>query len=735
MLFQKKCTAGNMSSNSSNCKNIIEVKIHYCDDLKSDILLLQPVLCMHVIDERTGTYLKKSDRNRAVVSFYENQRNDIDYIMPVMTQPCSISGEKLTLLSWEEDFILNEEYNALIDKESSIILFFEIIDLTPPSHSKQNYERLNQNGMHKIAWAFLKLLGSNGVVNTGSKLRLQLFKPLKPIKKNKNLDVEVYKWWLKKTRTPMKASLFISIEPHAIFTPEPALRSMQPLQQEKGSTTFEKLTLSNVESSLSFPDEYTSIPNSNQDSEIIWSRKAGEPCKIPRKKLLLLDTISCCQIVKFSMHGRILAVGCGNHEGYFLMLYQIPSGKLLYKVLAHTELIYDLDWSYNDKYLLSSSGDYSVKMWHTNGWSLKETFVHPSYVYNAKFHPTFDNLFATSCYDHIIRIWTLEKCQLLKELEAHNSTACSLAWNTSGTKLYSADGLGQIKVWGRFRPAREDSYCLEKEINPVETMGISINKIVPDFQKQTLCLFCCDSVARILCLESGRILSSYESDTSSPKLSKGCCSPCGSLLFLCCDKGNVSVWNKSLCNNSDSELLYDLNYEALSCIDYHPHEHMLASSFWDEGAPVYIYINEELGQKKLGIINDGDAKVTEGEKSDILKQSSLGKYLETHIDVTTHTTQKRHGPAKYKAYKFEETSLSGSMDMHLPKMQEDNSKQSLTAVITKSSQFDVIAVPDDSACSDSNEFRSLSIEPVVLNRSSKRSQRRRKLREMHKALL
>lgn len=43
------------------------------------------------------------------------------------------------------------------------------------------------------------------------------------------------------------------------------------------------------------------------------------------------------------------------------LFLQIPSGKLLHKILAHSELIYDLDWSHNDKYFLSASGDYSVK--------------------------------------------------------------------------------------------------------------------------------------------------------------------------------------------------------------------------------------------------------------------------------------------------------------------------------------------------------------------------------------
>lgn len=43
-------------------EDILKVTIHYCENLKPSILLLQPVLCMHVIDAKSGTYFKKSDR-------------------------------------------------------------------------------------------------------------------------------------------------------------------------------------------------------------------------------------------------------------------------------------------------------------------------------------------------------------------------------------------------------------------------------------------------------------------------------------------------------------------------------------------------------------------------------------------------------------------------------------------------------------------------------------------------
>lgn len=48
-------------------------------------------------------------------------------------------------------------------------------------------------------------------------------------------------------------------------------------------------------------------------------------------------------------------------------------------------------------------------------------------------------------------------------------------------------------------------------------------------------------------------------------------------------------------HKSINEILYYENYGAPSCIDYHPYEHMLALSFWDEGVAVHVYTYEETG--------------------------------------------------------------------------------------------------------------------------------------------
>ncbi|GIY86718.1 hypothetical protein CDAR_427601 [Caerostris darwini] len=125
-------------------KSVIKITIH-SSELKPKKLLVQPVVCMHVVDSIHGCYVKKQDRKKAAASFYENQRDDIDYIMPVMSQPCTIKEKISNLLNWEESFILNENLNHLLKKEINTVLFFErklfalseYITLQPPLLDKK----------------------------------------------------------------------------------------------------------------------------------------------------------------------------------------------------------------------------------------------------------------------------------------------------------------------------------------------------------------------------------------------------------------------------------------------------------------------------------------------------------------------------------------------------------------------------------------------------------------------
>jgi len=66
--------------------------------------------------------------------------------------------------------VLTEPYKHIITERT--VILFELVDFIGSSRPS-----VIANDWHKIAWAFIKPIGSNGITNTGKKIRLQLYKP------------------------------------------------------------------------------------------------------------------------------------------------------------------------------------------------------------------------------------------------------------------------------------------------------------------------------------------------------------------------------------------------------------------------------------------------------------------------------------------------------------------------------------------------------------------------------
>jgi WD40 repeat protein len=93
---------------------------------------------------------------------------------------------------------------------------------------------------------------------------------------------------------------------------------------------------------------------------------------------------------------------------------------------GHQDLIHDLQWSYDDNFLLSASADGSAKVWklfdkqtqqvdndiaeHDRTYFVTK-LVHSSYVYGAVFFPDVSEekdqklIIATACFDAKVRLW------------------------------------------------------------------------------------------------------------------------------------------------------------------------------------------------------------------------------------------------------------------------------------------------------------------------------------------
>ncbi|XP_017276957.1 jouberin isoform X2 [Kryptolebias marmoratus] len=575
---------------------VLGLFVHRTDPLKTDLLMSHPMVKIHVVDEVTGQYVKKEDSHRPVSSYYE--RENVHYILPIMTQPFDFKKNKSIVPEWQEQIIFNERFGYFVEQNDAnprVVLFFEILDFMTMEEAKANTDAdEHERGFRKIAWAFLKLVGTNGVLNVDSKLRLQLFCPL-PRAKRQPKTIEVVEWWRKHPRTKYASTLYVTVK--GIKLPEhvdPSVRSMMALQEERGSTSYSELQSEVTKRS----------PTQAADSKqpvLRWSRLPGQMCRVPNKHILAFRGGQMgCFTVLFSHAGTILAAACADRDSFPVVVYEIPSGKVLAAFSGHLKIVYDLCWSRDDRSLLSASSDGTVREWNIERLveTAQKVLPHPSFVYCAQYHPSAQNLAVTGGYDCLIRVWRLDvddvNGQLLQEFEGHSSFINTVCFDFEGSRMFSADNTGVINVWkasvndSRHRQKPCHHWCIEKKISESDLSGIPINVLQLHPNGRCLLIHAKDSVLRMMDLRMLAV-KKYTGATNYRERIYSTLTPCGTFIFSGSEDGMAYVWNA---DTGDQVAVYsELCYRtALHGVSFHPHDNMVAFCACGQNQPVHVYL-------------------------------------------------------------------------------------------------------------------------------------------------
>lgn len=413
-------------------------------------------------------------RDTNVLSYYDKNNSKTSYIPPIMTTPFDFKANRTVIPKWEEIIVFNEKFNYFIQKKPNCLLMFEIIDPAKNQDSQNLNQYTSQDTSLKwqrIAWGFLKLVGSNKTPNTEKKIRIQLYYNQSQFKNNtsESMVPEIYNIYKNGPRLKYPASLHVTVK--AILPPgsfEPGIRSLYTFNENKNQVKDDSDNqnylqdnddiLSNKENLLS--ERGPLINNSNRNLQNgIWSRVAGLPCRVPNDlNLKLKSARNGCYSIKFSSTGNFLACACvedGNISPIYI--YQIPTGKFYMKFQGHLGLIYEMNWSKNDKFLITASNDAISRLIDVENRSKEAVKIlpHPNFLYTAKFHPNSSDIICTSGYDKVIRVWTInikkranqKYGQLLQELFGHSGYINSTCFSSDGTILYSADSVGNILSW------------------------------------------------------------------------------------------------------------------------------------------------------------------------------------------------------------------------------------------------------------------------------------------------
>ncbi|XP_078486609.1 jouberin-like isoform X2 [Ciona intestinalis] len=610
---------------------VLGVTVHHSDHLRADLkYMAHPVVRVSIVDGSSGAYLKKSNSSRRVTSFYES--DSVTSVLPIMTQPFDFRANQSVLPRWEETLIFNESFSSLVASRSvqldpvqtgsaevettpvdvsvkapSPILFFVIRDFV--SMSKANNVRKHRDdvdkGWHNVAWAFLKLVGSNGKPNTGRRVRLQLFHPPRNISaiSMEAQSEPAFSWWLNHRRATYPSTIYVTLKSvTGASKMDPVPRSMFAMQPECGAQTYKQM-----HNSLQFAD---GTNNENQQSEPKWTRLPGQTCKIPNTvSLKLWAGTDGAFSIRFSKSGTRIAVACKHGPIYPILLYSIPGGEEMGALVGHQQLVYDIQWSNDSSKLVSASADGTAQVWDLNDKSKStHTLVHPSYVYTSSFHPTAQYIVATGGYDCVIRVWSIASSttQMLQELDGHKSLINSLVFDHSGLTLYSADSAGLVVAWNchsheKPRKKTKIDWSVKTKYEERELSGVCINCIQVHPRNNKLLLHCRDSTIRMLDVRIHTLVK-YSGSSNLRQLIRSDLTSCGSFVISGSEDGSAYVWNAE--SGDQVATFNELQFSrSVRDVTFHPHDHIVAFSCFGQNMPVLVYkYDKQVAAAEAGLV-------------------------------------------------------------------------------------------------------------------------------------
>lgn len=386
---------------------ILSLKINKIGNIEIESNIIHPFVKVSVIDLNTLRYLQKIDFNSNSITKrevnlkvnhnktlhnYEYKESELDYIAPFTTCPYDLRDKGESFAEWNEEFIINEDASNIY--KNSTVIFFEVLDYdfrinfsnytnmnNSSSLSNSSSKGNNSNFIVPICWGYIKPLGYSQTYLGKQKIQLYKYKYTKPenyaSERNKGIAYQ---------RTPdvlfefnyFKREMYqtyLEIELHLENKP-----SLQEIANNMKFKTQWKYICSPFydegDYNFNLDDEKQEKKEAKEQEDmkkvvnnvdlLKRMRNPDEPCEIPNKLLTKFSSSKLgCMTLTFSPNGRYLACACTNIDSTStIKVFSVIDLTLKYHFKGHQELIHSLEWTSNNKILISASADFTIKFWN-----------------------------------------------------------------------------------------------------------------------------------------------------------------------------------------------------------------------------------------------------------------------------------------------------------------------------------------------------------------------------------